>query len=76
MASRRRCVSSLQVVSAHEAAPWWPSQQRDAGRLPQLTGQLVAVLEDALAGDDAQVDGQQLIALDYLCLMVLSVVPQ
>lgn len=41
--------------------------------LPQFTRQLPAVLENDLCRDDAQVNGQQLEALNHLPLVVLTV---
>jgi len=51
-------------------------QQGVAGGLPQLAGQLSAVLQDELGGDDPQVHGEQLVALDHLPLVVLAVEAQ
>lgn len=52
------------------------SEQRDAGWLPEAPGQVVGLLDHQLRGDDAQVHGQQLVALHYLCLVVLAVITQ
>lgn len=51
-------------------------EQRVPGGLPQSAGQLSAVLQDELGGDDPQVNGQQLVALHHLALVALAVVSQ
>lgn len=52
------------------------SEQGDAGGLPETPGQVAGLLDHELRGDDAQVHGQQLVALHHLCLVVLAVVAQ
>lgn len=52
------------------------SEQRDARWLPEAPGQVAGLLDHELGGDDAQVHGQQLVALHYLCLVVLAVITQ
>lgn len=52
------------------------SEQGDAGGLPEAPGQVAGLLDHELRGDDAQVHGQQLVALHHFCLVVLAVVTQ
>lgn len=56
--------------------PGGGSEQGDAGRLPEAPCQVAGLLHHQLGGDDAQVQGQQLVALHHLCLLVLAVVAQ
>lgn len=51
-------------------------EERIACGLPQAARQLPAVLQDDLGGDDPQVNGQQLVALHHLALVILTVVSQ
>lgn len=51
-------------------------EERITCGLPQSAGQLSAVLQDDLGGDDPQVNGQQLVALHHLALVILAVVSQ
>lgn len=55
--------------------PCW-SQERDTGGLPQLTGQLTAVLKNIFIGDYTQMHSQQFITLHHFILMSFAVIPQ
>ena len=74
----RACFST--GVGFHKGVRAWacahPLQEGVAGGLPQLAGQLSAVLEDVLGGDDPQMDGQQLVALHHLPRVGLTVVAE
>lgn len=52
------------------------SEQRNARWFPEAPGQVIGLLDHQLRGDDAQVHGQQFVALHYLCLVVLAVITQ
>lgn len=47
--------------------------QGDTGCLPQAPGQLAGLLHQHVSGDDRQVEGQQLVALDRLSWVALAV---
>lgn len=51
-------------------------EQGDTGGLPEAPGQLAGLLHQQVSGDDRQVQGQQLVALDSLGWAVLAVVAQ
>lgn len=51
-------------------------EQGDAGGFPQAPGQLAGLLHQHVCGDDRQVEGQQLMALDSLSGMALAIVAQ
>lgn len=50
--------------------------QGDTGCLPQAPGQLAGLLHQHVSGDDRQVEGQQLVALDRLSWVALAVIAQ
>lgn len=50
--------------------------QGDTGCLPQAPGQLAGLLHQHVSGDDRQVEGQQLVALDRLRWVALAVIAQ
>lgn len=50
--------------------------QGDAGCLPQAPGQLAGLLHQHVSGDNRQVEGQQLMALDRLSWVALAVIAQ